>query len=335
MARDKKKLSPLMLWLEDAWEGWIRPLGALLLLALAYLLYNFEVVGEQTAGASMVVAVVVGAILAGVLPAWPLTRAPWHRALLVTLTLAALAGMVYPPLRVAAPGHLLAQGTLTAEKPTLTLTTGGSGPYDVSTSGHFKDVGRADTEVSYSLKVSDGSGGSDEVSGEIARKQLTIRSRKGQSSSIQEHSEETRALPHVRGPEVTVAAEADFDKLESGLKVELRHGSRISPVTFLVLSVLALLMALVLDTRLIEPKLPGKQKSQKTAKSHLTACLAIAFVFALRFPEEATLHHLVKPAVSALLQALLGGLAGWLIAGLARVLFAPKIKKTAAPVTRR
>src|SRR3954469_14343163 len=98
MAREKKTLSPLMLWLEDAWEGWIRPLGALLLLALAYALYSLDIVGEQTAGALAVLAAVVGAIAAGVVTAWPLTRAPWQRALLVTLTLAALAGMLYPPL---------------------------------------------------------------------------------------------------------------------------------------------------------------------------------------------------------------------------------------------
>ncbi len=335
MARDKKTLSPFMLWLEDAWEGWIRPLGALLLLAIAYALYNFDIVGEQTAGALAVLLAVVGAIAAGVLPAWPLTRAPWHRALLVTAALAALVGMLYPPLRVAIPGRTLASGTLTADKPTLTLATGQSGPYEVTASGHFKDAGRNDTEVSYTLKASDNAGGSDEVSGEIARKQVTIRSRKGQSSSVQEHNEDTTSLPHVRGPQVSLTGEANYEQLESGLKVELRHGGSLPPAVTLALAVLALLMAVVLDARLLEPKLPGKQKAQKTAKAHLTACFAIAFVFALSYPLEATPHKLVKPAVSSLLLALLGGLAGWLIGGIARVLFGPKVKKTATPAPRR
>jgi hypothetical protein len=334
MARDKKTLSPFMLWLEDAWEGWIRPLGALLLLAIAYALYNFDVVGEQTAGALAVLAAVVGAIAAGVLPAWPLIRAPWQRALLVTGTLAALGGMLYPPLRVAIPGHTLATGTLTADKPTLTLTTGQSGPYEVTASGHFKDAGRGDAEVSYTLKASDNGGGSDEVSGEIARKQVTIRSRKGQSSSVQEHNEDTTSLPHVRGPEVTITGDANYEQLESGLKLELRHGGSLPRALPLALALLALLIAVVLDTRLVEPKLPGKQK-QKSAKSHLTACFAIAFVFALSYPLEATPHKLVKPAVSSLLLALLGGLGGWLIGGIARALFGPKVKKTATPAPRR
>jgi hypothetical protein len=333
MARDKKTLSPFMLWLEEAWEGWIRPLGAILLLAIAYLLYNFDIVGEQTAGALAVLVIVVGALGSGVVPAWPLVRAPWQRAVLVTMSVAALASMLYPALRVAAPGSLLAQGVLTADKPTVTLETGRSGPYDVTASGHFKDVGRSDAEVSYTLKVSDNGGGSDEVAGSIVRKQVTIRSRKGSSSSVQEHNEETSPLPHVRGAQVKIEGDVTFEQLENGLKVDLRPGAIIPKPVLLVLWIVAMLLAVVLDTRLIEPKPPGKTKV-KQAKSHLTACLAIALVFALSYPLEATPHRLVKPAISSLLLALLGGLAGWVIGGLARVLFGPKAPKAAAAPRR-
>jgi hypothetical protein len=66
MARDKKNLTPLQLWFEEAWEGWIRPLGAILVLAILYLLYRFEILGERAAGVIAVLAIVGGALAAGV-----------------------------------------------------------------------------------------------------------------------------------------------------------------------------------------------------------------------------------------------------------------------------
>src|SRR4051794_30293344 len=153
MARDKKNATRFQLWFEDAWEGWIRPLGLLIVLAIGYLLYKFDLVSEHVAGLVLVLAVVVGTIVVGALPARPLTRAPWQRALLVTLIATALAGMVYPVVRAAVPGATLAEAHLTADKLTATLATGKSGPYDVTVIGHFKEAGRSDAEAGYSLKA--------------------------------------------------------------------------------------------------------------------------------------------------------------------------------------
>ena len=86
---------------------------------------------------------------------------------------------------------------------------------------------------------------------------------------------------------------------------------------------LAILMAIVLDTRLVDVK--GKQKA------YLTASTAIAFAFSLYYWQEATPSRLVKTAVSALLFSLLvGGLGGWAVGGVARALFGPKLPKKAA-----
>jgi hypothetical protein len=330
MASEKKSLSPFMLWFEEAWEGWIRPLGLVAVLGIAFLLYRFDLLGERTAGVLAVLAIVAGAIGLGVVPAWPLTRAPWQRALLVTLSVAALAGTLYPTLHVALPGRLLASAVLTPDKPTATLRSGQAGPYDLAVSGRFKEGNRSEAEVDYTIKVSDNSGGSDEVSGALERKLVTIRSRKGSSSSVQEHSEASHRLPHVVGPQVTIAADLSFEQLESGLTVDLRHGS-LPGQLFIILGALALAMALVLDARLVEPK--AKAKGQKTAKSYLTACLAVAFVFSIDYPTGATPHALLRPAVASFLLALVvGGLGGWLLGGIARLLFGPKIKK--APATR-
>src|SRR3954452_20748975 len=207
MARDKKNASQFQLWFEEAWEGWIRPLGLIVLLAIGYMLYKFDIVGEHTAGLLAVLAIVVGAIVVGALPALPLTRAPWHRAALATMVAAALGGMVYPAVRAAVPGKMYAEAVLTNDKPSAVLTTGASGPYELMVSGHFKEAGRSDAEASYTIKATDNGGGSDEVNGEIARKLVTIRSRKGSSSSVQELNEEKHRLAHVRGPTVTLTAD--------------------------------------------------------------------------------------------------------------------------------
>lgn len=322
MARDKKNASAFQLWFEEAWEGWIRPLGAIFLLAIGYLLYKFEIVGEHTAGLVAVLAVIVGSIVIGVLPAPPLARAPWQRAALATLVLAALGGMLYPALRAAVPGRVYAEAVLTNDKPSATLATGTAGPYELLVSGHFKEAGRNDAEASYTIKASDNGGGSDEVSGAIARKLVTIRSRKGSSSSVQEQTEEKHRLGHVRGPQVTLTADGVDDQLDGGLTASLRAGG-LDPVLFIVLGALAILIAIVLDTRLVDQK--GKQKS------YLTAATAIAYAFALYYWHEATPSRLVKTAVSGLLFALLvGGLGGWLVGGIARGLFGPKPAKKPA-----
>jgi hypothetical protein len=329
MARDKKNLSPFMLWFEDAWEGWIRPLGLIFLLAIGYLLYKFELLGEQTAGIILVVGIVVGAIATGLMPAWPLARLPWQRAMLATLALAAAVATLYPTLHVAVPSSVFAEATLTADKPTATLNPGKSGPYDLTVAAHFKDAGRSDAEAGYSIDAKDTGGGSDHIEGEIKRQLVTIRSKKGgASSSIQERNESTHRLPDVRGAQVTLNGEgSSFDQLESGLKVELRRGS-LSPIIFLVLGALALVMCVILDSRLVEPK--------SKVKSYLTASIGVAYVFAIAYPDEATPHALVRPAISSFLLALfVGGLSGWLLGGIARLLFGPKLPKKAAPAQRR
>ena len=132
--------------------------------------------------------------------------------------------MVYPSVRAAIPGKLYAEGTLTSDKPSITLTTGAAGPYELTVSGHFKEAGRSDAEAVYAIKAVDKGGGSDDVSGEIARKLVTIRSRKGSSSSVSEQNEEKHRLGHVTGPQVTLTADGVDDQLESGLQVALRPG---------------------------------------------------------------------------------------------------------------
>jgi hypothetical protein len=324
MARDKKNLTALQIWFEEAWEGWIRPLGAIMLLALGYLLYRFDILGERPAGVIAVLAIVVGALATGVLPAWPLARLPWQRGLLATLTLVALAACLYPALHAAAPAASLTEATLSGDKLSTALTTGRQGPYEVTVSGRLKPSGNQDAEASYNLKAVDGSGASDEVSGSIKRHYATYRRKGGSTSALLERNENVHPLPHVRGPQVTLTVDGLDEQLDGGLTVALRPGG-LNPLIFLILGVMALLMALALDVKLVDLK--GK------LKGYLLPTVAIAFAFAQYYPEEATPHALVRPAVSGLLFALaVGGLGGWVIGAFFKLIFTPKVKK---PASRR
>jgi hypothetical protein len=322
MPSEKKNLSQFQMWFEEAWEGWIRPLGAILLLAAGYLLYKFDILGERPAGVIAVLAIVLGAVASGALAAWPLARVPGHRALVVTAALLITVAALYPALHAALPSAVLAEATLTPDKLSADLTTGGDGPYDVTVSGRLKASGNQEASESYDLKAVDNAGTSDEVKGAITRHYVTIRSRKGSSSSLQERNENTHRLPHLRGPKITVSVDGLDEEIEGGLNVALRKGS-LSPLIFIVLGALALLLALILDARLKDAK--------DKLKSYLTATFAIAFAFGMYYPDEATPHALVRPAVSGLLFALVvGGLSGWLVSAVVKLAFGPKVKKAAA-----
>jgi hypothetical protein len=88
----------------------------------------------------------------------------------------------------------------------------------------------------------------------------------------------------------------------------------LNPIIFLVLSGLALLLAIGFDARL------GDKKSK--TKTYLSAAVGFCLVFAIAFPAEATPHSLVRPAVGALvLSTALGALGGWLLGVTGRALF--------------
>jgi hypothetical protein len=320
--------SSFQLWFEEAWEGWIRPLGVIFLLVLAVVIYKFDLISETVAGALLALGVIGGTVASGALPAWPLVRKPGERLMFFAMLAMWLVGTGYPSLRVALPGRILAEGHLTTERPSATLKVDSQGPYELTVSGHFKQAGASDAEATYTIKA-EGGGVTDEVSDRLERKRVSVRvgRRGGTSTQLQERTEMNHRLPGVRGGEVKLTADGVDDQLEEGLAVALRSGGP-SPLLFVALAVLALLLALVLDATLVDPAtLTGKSKS-KGVRSYLTAAVAVALVFSLEYPAEATPHSVVRPAVGALaLGLLVGGIGGWLLSVIARALFGPKVKK--------
>jgi hypothetical protein len=317
-AAPKRQVSALQLWLEEQWEGWLKSVGTILLFAIAYMLYRFDLVGEGLAGAAFVAAVIIGSLLSVALPAWPLVQTPLQRALFLTSMVLAAGATGYPSMRAAIPPQARGEVRLTAAQPSGSLHVDGDGPWELSVGGSFKQAG-GEAEVGYTIKAS-GGGNSDEISGSINRKLLHFRSRKGGSStSLQEQTESVHRLPTVRGGEISFTVDGVDDQLADGLHVEVRPSGP-NPILFIVLGAVALLLALGLDARLTDAK--GK------VKSYLAVGVGICFVFAIFFPGEATPHSLVRPAVGELARALgLGGIGGWVLGALGRVMFGPKIKK--------
>jgi hypothetical protein len=320
----KRAASSFQVWWEGAWEEWIRPLGVIFLCAIAYVLYKFDLISEGTAGAILVIGVVLGTLAAGALPAWPLCRTATQRGMMAALVALWVLGTGYPAIRAALPPPALSEVHLTPAQLSQKLHLNADGPYEISVSGHFKQAGASEAEASYNLKV-EGGGQSDEVSGDLKRSLVHLRtSRRGTSTSVQEHTEQSHRLPNVRGSELTITAEGIDEELEGGLEVAVRRAGP-NPMIFLILGGLAALLALVLDVLLSAKSDPKSPKSKTSTKTYLTAAVGVALVFAINFPMEVTPHSLVRPAVGALVLALVtGGLGGWLLAGIARLLAGPK-----------
>jgi hypothetical protein len=316
----KKNRSALVMWIEDQWEGWLKSVGSIFLFAIAYVLYKFDLVSEGVAGAGFVLAVVLGSLGSVVLPAWPLLRVNWHKSLMIVMSLVAAVVTGYPSLRASMPPKALAETRLTVAQPTATVHLSDPGPYELAVAGSFKQQG-GEAEVSYIIKAT-GSSGSDEIQGTMSRSQARVRTsrRGGTSTMIIERTENQHRMSSVRGPDVTFTADGVDEQLGEGLILDVRPAGP-NPILFIILGALCILAALFLDAKLVDPK--------RKVKTYLTVGVAIPFVFSLRFPDVATPHSLVKPGVEALVIGLaVGGLGGWVLGALAKVMFGPKAKKT-------
>ncbi len=321
----KRRPSGLALWFEEAWEGWLKPMGLIALLGLAYLLYKFDLVAEPLAGAVLVFGIILGSIAATALPAFPMARSPGMRAAFVAFLAIWAVSTGYPSLRSAIPPGALAEVHLAPNALSAKADVPPRSSLEVTVSGRFKTQGMQEAEANYSVTVA-GGGNSDDVSGSLKRSLMRFRAgrRGGTSTALSEHTEQAHRLPSVRGGELVISTDGLDEQLADGLTVSVRSGGP-NPLIFIIASVVALLMAIFFDARLYDPK--GK------VKTYLTAGVALTLVFAINFPMEATPHSLVRPAVgAAVLAILIGGIGGWIVGSVARLLAGPK---AAAKKSRR
>jgi hypothetical protein len=319
---NQKRATGFQLWFEEAWEGWLKSVGVIVLCALAYVVYKFDLVTETVSGLVLVAAVVLGTLASVALPAWPAVRmrTPGTKGLFITMMAMALLGAGYPAFRSVIRSPSLAEAKMSAEGETVTLKPGAAGPYDLLVSGHLK-AGGAETEASYGVTAS-GGGGEDQVDDVLERKVVRTRvSRKGGATqtAIAESNEKTHALAHVRGGEVTVKVDRlDADKLEDGISVSL-HSAGLPLYIFWALCGLAFVIGVWFDARLTDSK--GK------LATYLAVGIGFVSVFGAWMPFLATPHSMVRPAVDAVLRAVfVGALPGWLFGAIGRFMMGPKRK---------
>jgi hypothetical protein len=318
--------SNFRVWFDQAWAEWIQPLGAIVLAGVAYLLYKNDLLSERVTGGALVLLVVVGILLMGVLPAIKLTRRPSQRAMMLMMCVCALAGAGWPTLRMVIASQPLATARFSANNLSATVQTGTDGPYEVVVSGHFKTAGASDVEAGYSLKLE--GQGSESVSGSLHRALHRYRTgrRGGTSTSVEEHTEAMHRVDGVRGSTLKITLDGVDEQLDGNLEISVRRaGPR--PEVFWALCVLSILLALVLDARLVQDikEEDRKVRGPKRELSYLTVVTSMLFVFAINFPMEATPRSLVRAAIGAFFLALLaGGAAGWLLAAFVRLATKPK-----------
>src|SRR5678815_6021318 len=101
--RPKKQRSAVVMWIEDQWEGWLKSVGSIILFAIAYVLYKFDLVSEGLAGAGFVLAVIGGSLGSVALPAWPMVKSQFQKTLFVAVIAVAAIVTGYPAMRAAIP----------------------------------------------------------------------------------------------------------------------------------------------------------------------------------------------------------------------------------------
>ncbi|MEO6950373.1 MAG: hypothetical protein ABI321_01065 [Polyangia bacterium] len=316
--------------LAHAWTEWLQPLGIIIVAAVGYALYKFEIIGERFTGMALVLSVIFGVLLSGWLPALKPARRGTNRMLLWLVLAFSLGGSLFPTLHMALSPAALASAQLTTAQPKATLTTDSEGPYELVVSGAFKDDGQQEVEASYTVTVE--GNGKEEVSDDIKRSVHRYKtSRKGgTSTSMEERTETIHRLEHVSGHSIVVSTDGIDDKLDGSLTVGIRAAGPRREI-FWTLSILAILLGLVLDVRIAADMREEDRKARgpKRESTYLTVVTAIVFVFSIDFPMEATPHTLVRSAVGAFFLGLLaGGAGGWVLAAFGRLATRPSRKTT-------
>jgi hypothetical protein len=311
-------------WFEEAWHGWLKPVGGLVLLVAAYLAYNSGALPEQAAGRVALGLILGGAVFMAIEPALGRLTTPSSRYLLVGFGVVWLLAAIGPVFRTVFPSKVLAETTLGATKGSaaavVNLEGGGAGPYEVAVSGHLRGTGEVD--AAYEIEVVGAGDTTDRVQGDLKRTYFNQRvSRRGSGSVAvkQENTENVHRLSTARGPQLKVSGEVGSEMLEDGVHLTFRSAGP-SPLVFLGLGLLLVIGALAFDYRMAAPK---------HDRTHLSTATGFTLAFGAYFPMEATPHNLVRPAIAAVLVGLgLGALLVWVVSAILNS-FKPRPKKLA------
>ena len=310
--------------LEEAWHGWLKPVGGIVGVVVAYFLYEYGILPDATAGRVLVALIVGACLFAALEPVLPRMTTPKNRYLLYAFAAVWAISAIAPVFRTVVPGKDLASAILTGDKADavkeIKLPDGETGPYEIDVSGTLR--GTAEATASYSLEVKGDGDATAHVDGELSRtffRQRVSRKSAGTAQVRTEDNENLHRLPGVRGNKLTVTAEIGGEQLDNGLHVVVHHAWP-SPYLFWLLGFLVFIGGVMLDYMMVAPK---------SEPTYVATLAAFTLVFAIYYPTEATPHNLVRPAIAAvILAALAGALPGWMVSKIANS-FKPRPKKLA------
>lgn len=313
--------------LEEAWHGWLKPVGGIVLVVLAYVLYDRGVIQDALGGRLLVTLMLGGALYLGIEPAISRSTASRDKALYYGLAAVWAIACVMPLFRLVYwPATPLAESRLVPSEKGGTITQviqlpeKESGPYEIRVSGALRGSGEA--EANYKLTFKGDGEATKDVEGVIKRTYLRERAgrRGGMTTVRSEHGEETHRLgPTVRGNKLSVDAEIAGELLEEGLVVSVVR-AWVNPAWFWLLGLVVIVLGVLSDYRL---------KAPKQDPTYLAAAAGFTLALVIYLPTDATPHHLVRPAVGALVLALfVGALPAWGVSAIVQS-YKPRPKKLA------
>lgn len=306
---EARRPSEARAWLAEAWAGWLQSVVGIAVLAFLYVGYRTGFLGEWLLGPIAIV------VLLAVALGWPLAlllskRRGVRRAASIAVVVGAFVGAVYPPLRLAIPGAVLATAKLTSNQKTGMVTTPAGQSLVALVSGRLDG---AQAEVDYRVEISSAEG-TETIDGKLERRTVSRRTgrRGGMSTAVLENNENLHRLPALHGGPLKVTSETADDKLlPSGLIVEL-YAAPLPAAIFWGLCAAALIAGFILD---------GKQseRGKRGARSYLCVGIGAALVFSIDMLVDGTPHAIVGVTLSAaILAAVAGALPGYLLSTIAR-----------------
>lgn len=310
-------------WFEEAWHGWLKSVGGLILLAIGVVAYSNDLLPEQPSGRILLLLIIGGTIYIGLEPALARSGDATKRYMLFGAGVVWALIAIAPVFRTVFPGTVLAETVLGANKDqttaSVTVNGGDKGPYAVSVTGRLK--GSGELEVPYGVEITGAGDSSDRLDGELKRtyfNQRTSRRSAGTVSRRTEHTENLHRITKVTGPELKLSGEISGDNLEDGLHVVFRKAGP-SPVVYFVIGLLVVIAGVVFDYRMLAPKVE---------RTHVASAAGFTLAFTTYFAANATTHNLVKEGVAGLLPGALGAFLGWGISAIA-CSFKPRPRKMA------
>lgn len=310
-------------FMDEHWESWLRPVLGLVLLAVGYVAYKWEILPEYTAGLLCGGGLVALTIYGTAEPAYNLIRDRRYQMAFFGLCLVWGFAAGFPTLRKAYPRQVLGETALTDEKKTEVVKLKGpyAGPFDITVSGRLESSGSQAATAVYELTAS-GGGGQDKIEGDLEYSVHQTRSRRGGGHWTENNNQVVHRLSGaVKGLELTFTTDSVDKLLADGLHIAV-HPQTLNPWIFWGLGLFVVLMMGVVEATVGDSK----------EKTNLVMASMVTLVFSYRFYERATTTNLVRPAVEALFVALIsGGIGGTFVGWLVRKLSGRDKLKPARP----